>query len=1221
MKIIRKALTVAFMGFTVIALIAGPGQSQIEPVPKLGKATISQILAAMSLEEKSALVVGVGMRMSGPSPGAAGQRAAGTKNTPQAVAPATSAPAASAPVLPPILVPGAAGMTFSIPRLGITPMALADGPAGLRISPTREKEKSTYYCTAFPVATMLASTWDTDLVQKVGQAMGNEVLEYGVDVILGPALNIHRNPLCGRNFEYYSEDPLVTGRIAAAMVSGIQSQGVGTSIKHFAANNAETNRNSLNTIASERALREIYLEGYRIAIQDAQPWTVMSSYNLINGIYTSESADLLTRVLRDDWGFQGFVMTDWGGGRDPVAQMNAGNDMLMPGNSGQVQTLIKAVQDGTLDVKVLDRNVENILNILVRSPRFKGYKYTNKPDLKAHAALDRQAGAEGAVLLKNTNNALPFPKEVKTIAVFGNTSYEIFAGGTGSGNVNRAYSVSIAEGLRNAGFAVHDGLKDIYGAYLKTVREGRPAPSQSRSFMGGQRPVAEMPVAPDLAASLANAADAAVITVGRISGEGRDRTNEEGDFKLTATEHDLIKVVSAAFQAAKKKAVVVLNVGGIIEVASWRDQPDAILLAWQAGQEMGNAVADLLSGKISPSGKLASTFPVNYEDVPSAKNFPGKEIPAEPAAQAQSPAPAGGGFGRSRPAVVAYEEGVYVGYRYYETFGVKPAYEFGYGLSYTNFEYGNLKLSSPEFAEKISATVEVKNVGSTAGKEAVQLYLAAPAKILDKPALELKGFAKTKLLQPGESQTLTFLLDGRSLASFDAATSSWVAEAGIYEVRVGASSRDIRQKASFTLGRDLVVKKESIALVPKEKIAEWKPPTPGQPAGPGRAVAAKPAPAPVSPEILPDRRVTFQLFAPKAVEVTVNGDWEGGANIPMIKNDQGIWSETVGPLSPELWGYTFSVDGVRTLDPRNSNTKRDGARYDNILLIPGPESALYELKDVPHGEVSLIWYSSPTLKLTRRMYVYTPPGYEAGRGRYPVLYLMHGGGGDEDAWTTLGRANLILDNLIAQGKARPMIIVIPNANASQIVGQGAALAPLPAAARVPAPAPGPTPSPGAPPAPAAAGQAGAGRSGGPAMSSAFPESLVRDIIPFVEKNFRVKLNKDSRAIAGLSMGGGYTLTATNNHPGTFGYIGVFSAGVRNVDEALSKQLAALKTSGVKLYYVGCGVKDQLAYTGSQALVELLKKHGFNFLFNETPGGHTWANWRIYLSDLAPRLFR
>jgi len=1184
MKSLKTVMILGILCLLSLSFADGNASAQKTEGPKLGKASIRAVIGAMTLEEKASLVVGVRSQQS--------------------------------------LVAGAAGTTLALARLGITPMVVADGPAGLRISPTRENDQATYYCTAFPVSTLLASTWDTELVRSIGQSVGNELLEYGVDILLAPALNLHRNPLCGRNFEYYSEDPLLTGRITAAMVSGVQSQGVGTSLKHFAANNAETNRNSLNTIASERALREIYLQGFRIAVQEAQPWTVMTSYNLINGTYTSESPDLLMNILRKDWGFKGFVMTDWGGGRDPVAQMRAGNDLLMPGSPAQTQAIIKAVQEGKLDVKLLDRNVEKILNIVLRSPRFKGYKYSNAPDLKAHAQIARQAAAEGMVLLKNTDSALPLAKEVKTIAAFGNTSYDIITGGTGSGDVNEAYSVSLVEGLKDAGYAVHEGLQNLYTVYLKTMRDSRPRPAGRGGFMmgGGSRTSGEMAVPADLVNGVAAQSDAAIITIGRNSGEGRDRSAGMGDFQLTVAEQDLIKLVSAAFQAQKKKAIVVLNVGGVVEVASWRDRPDAILLAWQGGQEAGHSIADVLSGKTNPSGKLASTFPMRYEDVPSAVSFPGKEI--APAATAPAPTQAQaagqrGGFGRGRDAEVTYEDGVYVGYRYDEPFNVRPAYEFGYGLSYTSFAYSNLKLGAADFKGSIKATADITNSGAVPGKEVVELYLSAPLKKLDKPALELKGFAKTKLLQPGESQTLTFVLDGMSLASFDAASSSWAAEAGKYDVKIGASSRDIRGTASFNLAKDLTVKKESASLIPKVKVNEIRPPRPA--AGPGtpgdrgrRPGMGQPPSGLVSPEILPDGKVTFRLAAPRAVEVLVNGDWEGGIGVPMTKNDLGIWSATVGPLTPELWGYTFSVDGVRTLDPRNSNTKRDGARYDNILIIPGPASEVYELKNVPHGRVSQVWYASPTLKLTRRMYVYTPPGYETGEETYPVLYLLHGGGGDEDAWVTLGRANMILDNLIAQGKARPMIVVMPNGNPNQIVSQGYALGVPPTPAFKPAaasaPAPGPGAKPGAGPAPAA-------------PLPGFPDSIVKDIIPYIEKNYRVGAAKDDRAICGLSMGGGHTMTATNSNPGTFGYIGVFSSGVRAVDETLTKQLEAIKAAGVKLYYVGCGVKDPLAYAGSQVLAETLKKLGFSPEFRETPGGHTWANWRIYLSDFAPRLFR
>ena len=833
-------------------------QAQTSKAPQLGKATVKEVVAAMTLEEKAMIVVGasartatalVGVDANGNVPAAAapaagapgaGFPAAGAPGAgfPAAGAPGAGFPAAgapgagAAPAGPMIgstqsLVQGAAGTTYSAERLGITPMVLADGPAGLRITPVRTDDPKTYYCTAFPVATVLASTWNTELVSQVGQAMGNEVLEYGADILLAPALNIQRNPLNGRNFEYYSEDPLVAGKIAAAMVNGIESNGVGTSVKHFAGNNAETNRNTLDVNVSERALREIYLEGFRIVVQEAQPWTVMSSYNLINGTYTSESPDLLTKILRNDWGFKGFVMTDWGGGKDPIAQMIAGNDLIMPGSAAQIQAIYKAVKDGSLDEKILNRNVERILSIELLSPRFRGYKYTDKPDLKAHAEVTRQAATEGMVLLKNDSALLPLSQKIKKLAAFGNTSYEIIAGGTGSGDVNEAYTISLVQGLQNAGLTVNENLQTLYGTYLKAVKEGASTArggGGGGGMFGGSAPTAELVINSGLAASMANITDAAIITIGRNSGEGRDRSSGEGDFSLSTTEQELIKTVTAAYHAKRKKVIVILNVGGVVETASWRDNVDAILLAWQSGQETGNSIADILSGKANPSGKLAITFPVKYSDVPSAKTFPGAPVPvAAPATPAAGTAAPAQGFGRGVAAKDAYEDGIYVGYRYYQTFNVKPAYEFGFGLSYTSFVYSNIKLSATKFSDKITVTVDIKNSGTVAGKEVAQLYLTAPALKLDKPAIELKSFAKTKLLQPGESQTLSFVLDGHSLASFDPSVSSWIADAGKYDVKVGASSIDIRQTASFTVAKNITVKKESVALVPKVKINELKP--------------------------------------------------------------------------------------------------------------------------------------------------------------------------------------------------------------------------------------------------------------------------------------------------------------------------------------------------------------------------------------------------------------
>jgi beta-glucosidase len=802
--------------------------------PQLGIDSVKKVIAAMTLKEKAELVTGTGMFFEipdsilaamfqdsggpgGPGTGAPGdtgkRRPSGGLNPfmPKQDTPVDSVYQAMVERIRKY-VPGAAGRTAEIPRLGIPTMVLADGPAGLRISPTRKDTPGTFYCTAFPIATLLASTWDTELIYKVGEAMGNEVLEYGTDVILGPGLNIHRNPLCGRNFEYYSEDPYITGQMAAAMVNGIQSQGVGTSVKHFAANNQETNRTSVNTIVSERALREIYLEGFRIVVTEAQPWTVMSSYNKINGTYSAESYDLLTKILRDDWGFKGYVMTDWTGGSDPVAMMKAGNDVLMPGSPEQSDEIIKAVQEGRLDEAVLDLNVERLLKVLVQTPRYKGYAYSDKPDLKAHAEIVRQAGTEGMVLLKNQQKALPLAGNVKTLAAFGNTSYKIITGGTGSGDVNEAYSVSLVEGLKNAGYSVNISLKNDYTDFMKEAVAKQPR--RPFSFMMGTPQIAEMDVKPETIRRLAGVTDAAIITIGRNSGEGRDRKAEPGDFYLTPSEKSLIKNVSLEFKAKGKKTIVILNIGGVIEVASWRDLPDAILLSWQPGQESGNAIADVLSGKVNPSGKLATTFPVSYNDVPSAKNFPGIEFPDQITPEMQS-LPA---FMRKVPAEVVYEEDIYVGYRYYNTFNVPVAYEFGYGLSYTSFQYNRLQLSSNEFTDQINVTVTVSNSGDVAGREVIEIYLSSPAGKLEKPSEELVAFGKTVMLNPGQSQALTFIITKNDLASFDEATSSWIAEPGTYVIKTGPSSRNFKLTGSFSLGNEIVVKKVNKALVPEREI-------------------------------------------------------------------------------------------------------------------------------------------------------------------------------------------------------------------------------------------------------------------------------------------------------------------------------------------------------------------------------------------------------------------
>nr|CAB01407.1 beta-glucosidase [Thermotoga neapolitana] len=676
------------------------------------------------------------------------------------------------------------GETHPVPRVGLPAFVLADGPAGLRINPTRENDENTYYTTAFPVEIMLASTWNRELLEEVGKAMGEEVREYGVDVLLGPAMNIHRNPLCGRNFEYYSEDPVLSGEMASSFVKGVQSQGVGACIKHFVANNQETNRMVVDTIVIERALREIYLRGFEIAVKKSKPWSVMSAYNKLNGKYCSQNEWLLKKVLREEWGFEGFVMSDWYAGDNPVEQLKAGNDLIMPGKAYQVNTerrdeieeIMEALKEGKLSEEVLDECVRNILKVLVNAPSFKNYRYSNKPDLEKHAKVAYEAGAEGVVLLKN-EEALPLSENSK-IALFGTGQIETIKGGTGSGDTHPRYAISILEGIKERGLNFDEELAKIYEDYIKKMRETEEYKPRRDSWGTIIKPkLSENFLSEKEVHKLAKKNDVAVIVISRISGEGYDRKPVKGDFYLSDDETDLIKTVSREFHEQGKKVIVLLNIGSPVEVVSWRDLVDGILLVWQAGQETGRIVADVLTGRINPSGKLPTTFPRDYSDVPSW-TFPG-----EP---------------KDNPQKVVYEEDIYVGYRYYDTFGVEPAYEFGYGLSYTTFEYSDLNVSFD--GETLRVQYRIENTGGRAGKEVSQVYIKAPKGKIDKPFQELKAFHKTRLLNPGESEEVVLEIPVRDLASFNG--EEWVVEAGEYEVRVGASSRNIKLKGTFSVGEE-----------------------------------------------------------------------------------------------------------------------------------------------------------------------------------------------------------------------------------------------------------------------------------------------------------------------------------------------------------------------------------------------------------------------------------
>lgn len=777
MKYKKMVLTVA-VGALSVTMTA-------QTAPQLNANNIEEVIKVMTLEEKAQLLVGGG------NDGFVGSGAMlGHQKK---------------------FVPGAAGTTVAIPRLGIPATVQCDGPAGVHIDAHREGDSRNYYATGFPVGTCLASTWNTDLVRKVGEAIGNETLEYGCDVVLGPGMNLHRNPLCGRNFEYYSEDPVVTGLMGTAFVLGVQSQGVGVSAKHFAVNSQESDRTRVDERLSQRALRELYLKGFEMMVRKSNPWTIMSAYNKINGIYAQGNKDLLTNILRNDWGYKGIVETDWIGKREdlPVEQeVAAGNDLMMPGYPAQVKDIVNAVKSGKLDVNDVDRNVRRMLEYIVKTPRFKGYKYSGEPDLMAHAAITRQSSTEGMVLLKN-NAALPI-RGLKTVALFGVNSYDFMSGGLGSGAVNVGYSVDMVTGLKNIGVATTPQLTEIYQNYVKYAKAKLKADKNPMMWFldQGQPKLDEIDITERCVANEEPKADAAIITIGRQAGEGMDR-QINGEFNLSKTEQDMIFRVSDAFHAKGKKVIVIINSGSVMETASWRDRVDAILVAWQPGIEGGNSVADILTGKVNPSGKLTMTWPIAATDHPSTANF-AKEYDMYTYKNME-------GWGKGNIPGVDFsnhEEDIYVGYRYFDTFKKDVAYPFGFGLSYTTFEMG--KPSVKANGKNIEVSVTVKNTGKVAGKQVAQVYVTAPKGGYEKPAKELKTFGKTRELKPGESQTLKMTLEKRDLASFDEANSQWKVDAGNYLFQVGTDVESIKGTATLKVAE--YTEKTSRACAPNVQL-------------------------------------------------------------------------------------------------------------------------------------------------------------------------------------------------------------------------------------------------------------------------------------------------------------------------------------------------------------------------------------------------------------------
>lgn len=657
-------------------------------------------------------------------------------------------------------VPGAAGQHYELPGLNLRPFVYSDGPAGLRIDAKRKDDTGEYYCTAFPTETALAATWDLALVERVTAAIGNETKEYGADILLAPAINIHRNPLCGRNFEYFSEDPVLAGKMGAAYIKGVQSEGVGTSLKHFAVNNQETHRNGVDEVVSMRALREIYLRGFEIAVKESQPWTIMSSYNKINGTFASENNWLLTDLLRDEWGYEGFVMTDWWAQENGVRQQLAGNDLLMPGTQRQYNEILAGLKDGSLPEEVIDRNIRNILRTMMKTPTAMDYQYSNKPDLKAHADITREVASDGMVLLAN-NGALPVG-EGKRLALFGNAAYDILVGGSGSGNVNRKYKVSLDEGLKNAGYKLDATLAADYKKHLDAERAKFPAENFWTVPVFDELPLTEEQVQTALTAN-----DMAILTICRMAGEGGDRKNAPGDWLLSETEAANVALVGRLAHAAGKPFVVLLDMGNIIDFNDvLAAKPDAVLHAWLGGQEAGNSIADVLSGKVCPSGKLPMTWARHYEDYASSRNFPFSI----------------GDYQTN------YEEDIFVGYRQFDKDGTTPLYPFGYGLSYTTFGYSELSVTADD--ETVTVKVKVVNTGKVAGRESVQIYVSAPTGNQPNPVKELKTFGKTAVLAPGKGEILTMTFPTSLLASWT--DKGWEIIPGEYILSAASDAIDVR---------------------------------------------------------------------------------------------------------------------------------------------------------------------------------------------------------------------------------------------------------------------------------------------------------------------------------------------------------------------------------------------------------------------------------------------
>lgn len=626
-----------------------------------------------------------------------------------------------------------------VERLGLKSIMVSDGPHGLR-KKADDKAKGDIMgsvpAIAFPTAVTTACSWDEELLFEMGEALGDECRAEQISVLLGPGMNMKRSPLCGRNFEYFSEDPYLAGKMSAAFIKGVQSKGIGTSLKHFAANSQETRRMTIDSVVDERTLREIYLAGFEIAVKEGKPWTVMNAYNKLNGLYCAENRHLLTEVLRDNWGFDGVVVTDWGAENEIVDGIKAGQNLEMPGSCGLgAKKLVDAVMNGELDEDVLDESVDKVIDVIMKGLDNLGdYEY----DKDAHHAIARKVAEASMVLMKNEDNILPLKKSQK-IALIGEMAKAPRYQGAGSSqinakNVDNAFDAMTEMGCSFVYAKGYDKTKDVVS--LENLKE---------------------------AVYCAKNSDVAVVFIGltdEFESEGFDRSH----MSIPKCHIELLKVVAKA----NPNTVVVLAGGSPVEMP-WLGCAKALLNSYLGGEAAGSAVVDLLYGNTNPSGKLAETYPVSLDINPSYNNFPGARRSVE------------------------YREGLYIGYRYYDTAKKDVLFPFGFGLSYTSFEYSGLKLSKKSIkdTDTLEVSVKVKNTGAVAGAETVQFYVKDVESTAYRPEKELKGFRKV-FLEPGEEKTVIVTLDKRSFAYFNTEINDWHVETGDFTILCGASSRDIR---------------------------------------------------------------------------------------------------------------------------------------------------------------------------------------------------------------------------------------------------------------------------------------------------------------------------------------------------------------------------------------------------------------------------------------------